>query len=262
MSDQTPRQQYKTSTNLKNRANLHAKYANQNRFDWVAEGLDWNGIDDVIDIGCGAGWFWCSTKGAVPRAVNLTLIDASDHMQKLAYEQVSSCGYFQSLASDTADAVALPHPENSFDIAIMMHKMYHVTDPKRAINEVKCILRPNGRIVITTNDETNLKSIYEIGCDVFGGTPNDPAAAIFGQQDAIKILSDKFNDIQLREFHDTYTVTDAEDIVNYLTSFPPGNQSDTDTIERARGENTERLDASSGWFVTHRKGALITATLA
>jgi hypothetical protein len=103
-----------------------------------------------------------------------------------------------------------------------------------------------------------LKSIYEIGCDVFGGTSNDPAAAIFGQQDAIKILSDKFNDIQLREFHDT----DAEDIVNYLTSFPPGNQSDTDTIERARGENTERLDASSGWFVTHRKGALITATLA
>jgi ubiquinone/menaquinone biosynthesis C-methylase UbiE len=54
-------------------------------------------------------------------------------MQKLAYEQVSSCGYFQSLALDTADAVALPHPENSFDIAIMMHKMYHVTDPKRAM---------------------------------------------------------------------------------------------------------------------------------
>ena len=183
-------------------------------------------------------------------------------MQKLAYEQVSACGYFQSVASDTADAVALPHPENSFDIAIMMHMMYHVTDPKRAIDEVARVLRPNGRIAITTNDVTNLKSIYEIGCDVFGGTPNDPAATIFGPQDAIEILSDQFNDIQLHEFDDTYTVTDTEDIVHYLTSFPPGNQSDADMIENARREITERLHASSGRIVTHRKGALITATLA
>ena len=262
MSDQTPRQQYKTSTNLKNRANLHAKYANRDWFDWVAEGLDWNGIHDVMDIGSGAGWFWCSTKGAAPRVVNLTLIDASDHMQKETYKNVSACDHFKSVASDAADAAALPHPENSFDIAIMMHMMYHVTDPKRAINEVARILRPNGRIVITTNDVTNLKSIYEIGCDVFGGTPYDPAAAIFGPQDAIKILLGQFNDIQLHEFHDTYTVADAEDIVNYLTSFPPGNQSDADMIEKARREITERLDASSGRIVTHRKGALITATLA
>ena len=262
MSEQTPRQQYKTSTNLKNRANLHAKYANRDWFAWVAEELDWNGIHDVLDIGCGAGWFWCSTKGAVPRAVNLTLTDASDHMQKEAYKNVSARDHFQSVASDAADAAALPHPENNFDIAIMMHMMYHVTDPERAINEVARVLRPNGRIAITTNGITNLKSIYEIGCDVFRGTPYDPAAAIFGPQDAIKILSDQFNDIQLHEFHDTYTVTDTEDIVHYLTSFPPGNQSDADMIENARREITERLDASSGRIVTHRKGALITATLA
>ena len=262
MSDQSPRQQYKTSTNLKNRANLHAKYANRDWFDWVAEELDWNGIHNVIDIGGGAGWFWCSTKGAVPRAVNLTLIDASDHMQKEAYNNVSTCEHFQSVASATAAATALPHPENSFDMAIMMHMMYHVTDPRRAIDEVARVLRPNGHIAITTNDVTNLKSIYEIGCDVVGGTPNDPAAAIFGPQDAIKILSDQFNDIQLHEFHDTYTVTDTEDIVHYLTSFPPGNQSDADMIENARREITECLDASSGRIVTHRKGALITATLA
>lgn len=262
MSDQSPRQQYKTSTNLKNRANLHAKYANRDWFDWVAEELDWNGIHNVIDIGGGAGWFWCSTKGAVPRAVNLTLIDASDHMQKEAYNNVSTCEHFQSVASATAAATALPHPENSFDMAIMMHMMYHVTDPRRAIDEVARVLRPNGHIAITTNDVTNLKSIYEIGCDVVGGTPNDPAAAIFGPQDAIKILSDQFNDIQLHEFHDTYTVTDTEDIVHYLTSFPPGNQSDADMIENARREITECLDASSGQIVTHRKGALITATLA
>lgn len=262
MSDQTPRQQYETSTNLKTRANLHAKYAKRDWFDWVADGLDWNGIHDVIDIGCGAGWFWCSTKGAVPKAVNLTLIDASDHMQKLAYENVAACEYFQSVSSDTADAVTLSHPENSFDIAIMMHMMYHVTDPKRAINEVARVLRPTGRIAITTNDATNLKSIYKIGCDVFGGAPNDPAAAIFGPQDAVKILSDQFSDIQLHEFHDTYTVADADDIVHYLTSFPPGNQSDADMIEKARREIKVRLDASSGWIETHRKGALITATLA
>lgn len=262
MSDQTLRQQYKTSTNLKNRANLHAKYANRDWFDWVAEELDWNGIHDVIDIGCDAGWFWCSTKGSVPRAVNLTLIDASDHMQKEAYKNVSACDHFQSVASDTADAPALPHPENSFDIAIMMHMMYHVTDPRRAIDEAARVLRPNGRIAITTNDVTNLKSIYEIGCDVFGGAPHDPATTIFGPQDAIKILSDQFKDIQLHEFNDTYTVADAEDIVHYLTSFPPGNQSDADMIENARREITERLDASSGRIVTRRKGTLITATLA
>ena len=219
-------------------------------------------MHDVIDICCGAGWFWCSTKGAVPRAVNLTLIDASDHMQKEAHKNVSACDHFQSVASDTADATALPHPENSFEFAIMMHMMYHVTDPKRAIDEVARVLRPTGRIARTTSDVTNLKSIYEIGCDVFGGTPHDPAAAIYGPQNAIKILSDQFNDIQLHEFDDTYTVTDTEDIVHYLTSFPPGNQSDADMIENARREITERLDASSGRIVTHRKSALITATLA
>lgn len=48
-----------------------------------------------------------------------------------------------------ADAVALPHPNSSFEVAICCELLEHVPDPRAVIKETYRILRPSGRVLIT-----------------------------------------------------------------------------------------------------------------
>lgn len=249
--------QYRTSGNLRARGGLHARYANRNWFDWVGAQLELTPDRDVLDIGCGAGWFWLSAGNSCPSGLRLTLTDNSAGMVSEAIANLERDGRIPSLTGKTCDAADLPFADASFDAAIAMHMLYHVEDAGRALDEMARVLRPGGLAAVTTNGEDNLGALFDLGSRAFGGAPRDPAARIFGPGRALELFGERFDDVALHRFQDVYVITDADDIVQYLTSYPPGNRAGEAEITAVGRLVAARLDEAGGVLNVAREAVLV-----
>lgn len=250
--------QYRDSRRLRMRGKLHEKYANRNWFEWVADRAGPALVGDIVDIGCGPGWFWASAVPQ-PRDARLTLVDRSPAMVTEALRRLSGAGRFGAVVGRAADAVSLPFAARSFDTATAMHMLYHVAQPARAIDELARILKPGGSALITTNGDANLMELFSLGGAAFGGATSDPAAAAFGVDAARAHLGRRFQAVDVHIFEDSYAIDDVDDIIDYLTSFPPGSAATREQHDALRRLAAENLAANGGVLAVKREAALIWA---
>ena len=126
--------QYKDPTNLHARVALHAKHtvAEQPWFEWVADQLEWPPGGDVLEVGCGSGLLWANIAPLLPE-LRLTLTDISEGMLDAATAAVAPFGNVELVEARTADAQELPFDDESFDVVVANHMLYHVPDRPRAL---------------------------------------------------------------------------------------------------------------------------------
>ena len=61
-----------------------------------------------------------------------------------------------------ADAQALPFGDAAFDRVLCSGVLYHVPDCERALREIRRVLLPGGRTVVSTNGAFAMRRIYEL----------------------------------------------------------------------------------------------------
>jgi SAM-dependent methyltransferase len=251
--------QYQDSAKLMARALLHVKYKPPGKpLSLIDAGL-FAADDRVLDIGCGPGRFWAANAGALPRDLSLTLADLSPGMVAEALKIVNAAdGRWRSVVGEVADVCALPFADDSFDVVTAMHMLYHAPDKDLAVAEISRVLRPGGKLIATTNGHNTMKELNELSHRVFGTPPYDFGSAPFSLESGEPILRRRFADVEIHAATDVLYVTDAPDIVNYLTSFPPGDgagESDLASLDR---ELALRMSAQGGVFpVTRIAGYMV-----
>lgn len=101
---------------------------------------------DVIDLGCGTGYFcaWMARKGARPVG-----IDNSPRQLETARRLQEQFGIDFPLHLGNAED--LPFPDGSFDLAISEYGASIWCDPYAWIPEAARVLRPGGRLVFLVN---------------------------------------------------------------------------------------------------------------
>jgi SAM-dependent methyltransferase len=80
-----------------------------------------------------------------------TCIDCSDASLAEAAARVCAAGY-QNTTFRNADIYDLPFPPESFDHVFVCFVLEHVADPKRALSNLKDVLRPEGTITVIEGD--------------------------------------------------------------------------------------------------------------
>lgn len=250
--------QYRDSSNLRKRANIH-KYgrAPVGWFNWLARhaGLPEGG--DVLDIGCGPGWLWVAAAADFPEGLGLTLADISPGMVGEAVSAVTQVPSYRSVTGTEATITELPFADASFDAVMACHMLYHVPDLDKALDELARVVKSSGAVIVTTNDSDNMAELYAEGGAAFGGYTSDPSSVNFGIARARELLSARLADVIVTDFREELHITDREDIVGTLTSYPPGSTATPEQVEALRAAVAARMDANGGVFRTDKHQGLI-----
>ena len=133
----------------------------------------------MLEVGCGAGWFWAEAAPYLSPGLRIQLTDLSPGMVKEAVIRARETDHWNGVAGCTAEASRLPFPDASFDAVLASHMLYHVPDPPEALAEMARVLRLNGIAVIATNGISHIRELLDLRRSVFGGEHGDQVIAAF-----------------------------------------------------------------------------------
>jgi len=99
--------------------------------------------DRVLDVGCGTGVLLQRIQHAQP-GVRLAGVDLAPGMLAQARARLPN-----EVALLAADAEALPFPAGSFDAVGSASSFHYWPSPRRGLEELRRVLRPDGQLVLT-----------------------------------------------------------------------------------------------------------------
>lgn len=167
-----------------------------------------------MELGCGTGELW-NELGSRLANCRITLTDLSPGMLAKAKENLLSKKFDFQLA----DFQNLTFSDNSFDLIISNHNLYHASDLNIALKEISRTLRNEGVFYSTTNSSEHLlglRTLLQILKDDMW--PNAVLTSYYGAENAQSTLQRYFPFVEQRIYQNELRITDFRAIVNYFMS--------------------------------------------
>ena len=204
------RLQYSDDERLRTRIETHRRYSERSDdfHRWLLERLDARPGTRVLDVGSGPGAYHDRLTHA-----RLVALDLSAGM--LAKVRVPKV---------RADAQALPFPDHAFDRVLCAYVLFHVPDIRRALGELRRVVRRGGRVVIATNSRTTMHPLFELQREVareLGLPEEQTVGARFGLEDA-DLVHKIFPAARMEVFDDAFRFPAADPVLAYVATMAVG----------------------------------------
>lgn len=208
--------QYKQSQYLEARIAIHKKFSTnpESLHTWVWDRIHIQKPVKILDIGCGTAEFWKENYNKLPSGSFLVLTDFSEGMLAKAKKSVTGV----HIAFEVADIDRLPYPDESFDVVMAHHVVYHAEKKDIALSELKRVLKSDGCVTITTNSNKHMLNIYEMGRSLDRNFPMDRIIDSFTEEIADELLPRYFRNIEKHVQEDFLKVTDEDTLIHYVAS--------------------------------------------
>jgi len=212
------KQQYSDDKNLSIRSNLHLKYSTNKKglFPWLFEQYQFEDNQNILELGCGNGAQWEGRIESLPGGCNLVLSDFSKGMVDIVREKYKP---YKNVSCKQIDIQNIDYPDETFDVAIANHMLYHVPDLSKAISEVNRVLKKDGIFYCTTNGNGGMWAYIANAIQQF-----DPEAKThfqgfsFNLQNGEEILREYFSTVQRIDYEDSLLITNTKDLINWVKS--------------------------------------------
>lgn len=127
------------------------KERRQAQIDLIEHFLLWGGVQQasqILDVGCGIGG--SSLYLAEKFNAHATGITLSPVQAQRATERAATAGMTQQATFQVADALAMPFPDNSFDLVWSLESGEHMPDKVQFLRECDRVLKPGGTLLMAT----------------------------------------------------------------------------------------------------------------
>ena len=112
----------------------------------VLKRVVWTEVDCLLDIACGGGWaVYEAARRVQDKHGSAFGCDISEGMLRKPIGRQADLSNAHFIA---ASAQSLPYRDRSFDVAMCTTAFHHFPDPAAALQEVRRVLRPRGRLFI------------------------------------------------------------------------------------------------------------------
>lgn len=215
-------QAYATEDHLSIRIKTHELYS-QPKLDftaWILDLIPWMGNEIVLDVGCGAGLYISPIK---KRLLSGGLIISAD----LSFGMLSDVAQ-KDFSSDTnlvnSNVLHLPFPDDSCDVILANHMLYHVPDIPAAITEIKRVLRPGGYLIAATNAKDSMMTLIaeiETAYETLGEPiqiPPTPPRVNFSLENGKTLIEAEFPDVQTHHNKSYLVFPEVAPVVAYINS--------------------------------------------
>jgi ubiquinone/menaquinone biosynthesis C-methylase UbiE len=212
------KKQYKDSTNLAARIQLHQRFSVSpyGWHPWVFDHFELPSCAQILELGCGPGYLWLDNRDRIPSGWEVILSDFSAGM--LERTRLNLKGQPQ-IQFKIIDAQSIPFGVATFDAVIANHMLYHIPELPAALAEICRILKPAGIFYASTVGDQHLVEIGELirkfdpALNSWGG-----AADAFTLDNGMAQLSEWFTQVTLYRYEDALEVTDAKLLMDYIIS--------------------------------------------
>lgn len=213
-------EQYKDSTNLKVRINLHKNFRTNKYdwFNWVFDKLRLSSGEKILEIGCGDGQLWKSNEDKVADDVNIVLTDISEGMINDARNKLKNLK--RKINLEVLDCNKLHYDDESFDVVIANHMMFYIKDRDQLFSEIIRILKTGGRFYCSTYGIQHMKEIEGLAksFDSRIALAEINLEQVFGLENGFKQLEPWFKEINIHTYEDSLIVDDYKPILDYILS--------------------------------------------
>ncbi|NFE79346.1 methyltransferase domain-containing protein [Clostridium sporogenes] len=207
-----------------NYKNYNKKISNENILELSNLDLKQPNIK-ILELGCGDASLWNKNFNHIPSNWEITLTDFSDGMLKDAKKNL---GEKRSRFNfKIVNAENIPFEEESFNVVIANHMLYHVPNINKALKEINRVLKSEGILFASTVGKNHMKEIREIisTFDIYSLTSESwEITDSFQLENGLKIVSEYFNMVELKRYKDNLKVTDPVYILDYIFSMPGNNK--------------------------------------
>lgn len=216
-------EQYRNASNLRARINLHESFSinKEGWMPWFFKQLNLPNNINILELGCGDGSLWVKNLDKIPKGWNITLTDFSQGMLKDAKKNLEK--YADRFSFNVVDAENIPYENESFDVVIANHMLYHLNDIDRALGEINRVLKKEGYFFASTVGKNHMKEMRDIvrlvdesilKLEGFNLTKK------FQLENGMKILRYYFDEISMKRYTDSLKITKGTPLIDYIFSMP------------------------------------------
>lgn len=215
--------QYKNASNLRARINLHQKFSTNKEgwMPWFFKNLPLNKKCKVLELGCGDGSIWKINYKYIPENWDIYLTDFSKGMLEDAKKNLSK--QKERFKFEIVDIEKIPYEDESFDVVIANHMLYHVENIDRAMIEVNRVLKKQGIFYASTVGKEHMKEMREFISKVDKSILHLESFTLtkkFQLENGKKILSKYFPYVDTKRYGDSLAIKEEEALLDYIFSMP------------------------------------------
>jgi SAM-dependent methyltransferase len=253
--------QYRNADNLNARIAIHERFSTnpQGWFPWVWDILaELPAEAKVLELGCGSGALWMACPERIPAGWSVIVSDFSAGMLDSARRNLVALG--RGFKFEQIDAQSIPYSDETFDIVIANHMLYHVPDRPKALGEIRRVLKPGGHLVASTNGEAHLGGLSgwlrRVDVEYDAARP----ISTFNLENAGAQLEPFFAQVTMSRYTDGLRITELPPLMAYLRSTSRGGDATESVFAQLEQELAGELQSNGAIYVTKDGGLFVAVT--